>query len=241
MLSKGDSMNARWLPLLGVAVVLSGCGITTSAIGPMQYDSPSFEREDVKEVRMNLDMGAGDLKIGTGTRKLMQAYFTYNVPAWKPDVNYSSSGGAGSLTIKQPSSHGHFGSTKYEWDLRMSQDVPIDLHLNFGAGQAQLDLGSLTMRSVAVDMGVGSLQMDLRGSPKKDYTVRVNGGVGEAVLRLPANVGIYAEASGGIGEISTRNLVKQEGHWVNEAYGKSPVTIRINVEGGVGSIKLLGD
>ncbi len=234
-------MYARYLPLLGSAVLLSGCVVSSTPTGPMQYDSPSFERDDSKEVRLNLNMGAGDLKVGTGTRKLMQAYFTYNVPAWKPEVHYTAAGGVGSLTIEQPNSHGHFGNSKYEWDLRLAQDIPLDLKLNFGAGQAQLDIGSLALRSVEVDMGVGSLQMDLRGNPKHDYNVRIQGGVGEAVLHLPANVGVYAEASGGIGEVEARNLRKEDGHWVNDAYGSSPVKIHITAEGGVGSIRLLGE
>jgi hypothetical protein len=235
-------MNALWLPLVGGAVLLTGCVVSTGEAGPVQYDSPSFERADVKEVRLNLNMGAGDLKVGTGTRKLMQAYFTYNVPAWKPQVDFSTSEGVGSFTIRQPSgTHGHFGNRKYEWDLRLVQDVPIDLHLNFGAGKAELDLGALTIRGVNVDMGVGQLIMDLRGTPKHDYNVRVSGGVGEAILHLPSNVGVYAQASGGIGGINVRNLRQEEGHYVNEAYGHSPVTIHINVEGGVGSIQLLGE
>ncbi len=235
-------MNAKCLPLLGSTVLLSSCMITNTATGPTQYDSPSFERGDVKEVRLTLNMGAGDLKVGTGTRKLMQAYFTYNVPSWKPEVRYNVAGGAGDLTISQPGhQHGHFGNSKYEWDLRLNQDVPLDVKVNFGAGQAQLDLGSLSLRSVEVDMGVGSLQMDLRGNPKHDYNVRINGGVGEAVIHLPANVGVYAEAGGGIGEVSARNLRKEDGHWVNDAYSESKVKVHITVEGGVGSIKLLGE
>lgn len=235
-------MDIRCLPWLGATVLMSGCVISTPSIGPTQYDSPSFERGDVKELRLQLDLGAGDLKVGTGTRKLMQAYFTYNVPFWKPEVTYADSGGAGSLTIRQPSGHNaHFGNTKYEWDLRLAQDVPIDFRLNFGAGKAQLDLGGLNMRGVNVDMGVGSLDMDLRGSPKHDYNVRISGGVGEAVLHLPSNVGVLAEASGGIGGINIRNLRHENGHYVNEAYGTSPVTIRISVEGGVGQIQLLGE
>src|SRR5271157_2121065 len=236
------SMNARCLPLLGGAVLLSSCVIATNTTGPTQYDSPSFERDDAKEVRLNLNMGAGDLKVGSGPRKLMQAYFTYNMPAWKPEIHYSAAGGVGNLTIDQPGGkQGHFGNTKYEWDVRLNQDIPLDVKVNFGAGQAQLDLGSLSLRSVEVDMGGGSLQMDLRGNPKHDYSVRINGGVGEAVIRLPANVGVYAEAGGGIGEVSARNLRKEDGHWVNEAYGDSKVKIHLTVEGGVGSIKLLGD
>jgi hypothetical protein len=236
-------MNARFLPLLGFAVLLSSCAVDTHiATGPTQYDSPSFERDDAKEVRLDLNMGAGDLKVGSGTRKLMQAYFTYNVPSWKPEVRYSAAGGVGSLTINQPGhSHGHFGNMKYEWDLRLNQDVPIDVKVNFGAGQAELDLGNLALRSVEVDMGVGSLQMDLRGNPKHDYNVRINGGVGEAVIHLPSNAGVYAEAGGGIGEVSVRNLRKEGGHWVNDAYADSKVKIHLTVEGGVGSIKLIGE
>ena len=235
-------MNARCLPLLGGAVLLTGCMVSTAPIGPMQYDSPSFERGDAKEVRLNLKMGAGDLKVGSGTRKLMQAYFTYNIPSWKPEVEYNVAGGVGSLTIRQPETHHvNLGNNKYEWDLRLSQDVPLDLKMEFGAGQAQLDLGGLSLRDVEVNMGVGSMQMDLRGTPKSSYNVRVHGGVGEAVVHLPSNVGVYAEASGGIGEIQAHNLRKEEGHWVNDAYADSPVKIHITVEGGVGSIKLLGD
>jgi len=235
-------MNVNWAPLFGSALLLSGCIVSHTEAGPTQYDSPSFERGDAKELKLNLEIGAGDLKVGTGTRKLMQAYFTYNVPSWKPRVDYSVAGDVGTIDVRQPSGHhAHIGNMKYEWDLRLNQDVPLDLKLNFGAGKGQLDLGGLSMRSVAVDMGVGSLTLDLRGSPKHDYNVRVNGGVGEVVLRLPSNVGVFAEAGGGIGGVNTHNLRHEDGHYVNYAYGKSPVTIRINVQGGVGSIKLLGD
>lgn len=235
-------MIAKCLPVLGCALLLSGCVINSTATGPTQYDSPSFERDDAKEVRLDLKMGAGDLKVGSGTRKMIQAYFTYNVPSWKPEVRYSVAGGVGDLVVSQPGhNHTHFGNLKYEWDLRLNQDVPLDIKVNFGAGQAQLDLGSLTLRGVEVDMGVGSLTMDLRGNPKHDYSVRINGGVGEAIIHLPSNVGVYAEAGGGIGDISARNLRKEDNHWVNEAYNDSKVKIRINVQGGVGSIKLLGE
>ena len=235
-------MIAKCLPVLGCGLLLSSCVINSTATGPTQYDSPSFERDDAKEVRLDLNMGAGDLKVGSGTRKLIQAYFTYNVPSWKPEVRYSVAGGVGDLVVRQPGhNHTHFGNLKYEWDLRLNQDVPLDVKVNFGAGQAQLDLGSLTLRGVEVDMGVGSLTMDLRGNPKHDYNVRINGGVGEAIIHLPSNVGVYAEAGGGIGDISARNLRKEDNHWVNDAYNDSKVKIRINVQGGVGSIKLLGE
>jgi hypothetical protein len=221
---------------------LSGCVIISDRTGSTQYDSQSFERGTVEELHLELNMGAGNLKVGTGTLKLAQSYFTYNVPQWKPEVRFDAQGARGDLIIRQPSQHGtHFGSNKYEWDLRLSRDVPIYFRANFGAGQAQLDLGSLLLRDVQVDMGVGQLDMDLRGNPKHDYNVRIHGGVGEAIVHLPSSAGVYAEASGGIGSIEARNLRKESGHWVNDAYENAKVRIHVTVEGGVGSIRLIED
>jgi N-terminal domain of toast_rack, DUF2154 len=241
--SGGYAMNLRCLPaVLCPLLFLSGCVITSDRTGPTQYDSRAFERGSVQELHLDLQMGAGDLKVGTGTSKLAQAYFTYNVPDWKPEVHFDTQDKRGNLTIRQPGEHRtHFGSTKYEWDVRVNEEVPLYLRANFGAGQAQLDLGSLALRDVQVDMGVGQMNMDLRGEPKHDYNVRVHGGVGEAVVHLPSSVGVYAEASGGIGAIDVSNLRKVDSHWINDAYDHATVRIHVTVEGGVGSIRLIGE
>jgi hypothetical protein len=239
-------MNFRRLPAVAGVLCpiwfLAGCAVTVDSTGPTQYDVRSFERGSVKELHLDLNMGAGDLKVGTGTHKLAQAYFTYNVPGWKPEVRFDPQGARGNLTLRQPDHHGPtFGASKNEWDLRLSQDVPLYATVNFGAGHAQLDLGSLPLRDVQVNMGVGKLDMDLRGDPKEDYNVRIHGGVGEATVRLPASAGVYAEASGGIGSVEARNLIKIDSHWVNEAYANAKVKIHLTAEGGVGSIRLIGE
>ena len=230
-------MTTRLLVTLG-ALSLTGCVITHEPAGPTQYSSQAVERDGAKQVTVHLNMGAGQLKVGSGTHKLMQGYFTYNVPSWKPELQYS----AGDLTVSQPKTHNvHLGNNKYEWDLRFAQDLPLDFHIDFGAGEAQLDLGSLTLRHVNVQMGVGSIKLDLRGVPKQDYDVTIDGGVGEAVVHLPASVGIYAEASGGIGEINARGLEKRDGRWTNDAYNEPGPKIRLNVHGGIGSISLIAE
>jgi len=231
-------MNFKYLPTLGGALLLTGCLMERTPIGPMQYDSRAIERDNSAQVTVNLKMGAGDLKVGTGTSKLAQAYFTYNVPAWKPIVEYSP----GDLTIRQPgNSHSHIGNVKYEWDLRLGRQIPLDLRVHFGAGEGQLDLGSLDLRSVEVEMGVGQMQMDLRGDPSHDYAVHIQGGVGEAKVWLPVKAGVYATAGGGIGEIRVRGMRKTGDHWVNEAYDTAKVKVRVDVKGGIGQIELIGD
>ena len=235
------SMNTRCLALLAAALCSTSCVIDTAA-GPVRHDARSIERDAAEQVRVDLHMGAGTLIVGGGARKLLNADFTYDVASWQPEVRYSSTGTRGDLTIRQPE-HGHarIGRTRYQWDLALNNEVPMDLALHFGAGAARLDLGSLSLRSVEVDMGVGKLDMDLRGFPKHNYDVRIRGGVGEATIRLPAGVGVYAEGRGGIGEIRTEGLRREGGHWVNDAYEDSNVKINLDIHGGIGSIRLIAD
>jgi len=216
---------------------MTGCDVVDHT-GPTEHDFRVVERDSSETLRVHLKMGAGNLRIGSGTEKLLRADFDYNVPAWKPEVQYNS----GVLRISQPEGSGkHFGNSKYEWDLRLNREVALDLDVNFGAGEARLDLGSLSLRRVDVHMGVGTIQMDLRGNPKRSYDVSINGGVGEATVRVPSDVGVYAVAQGGIGDISAHGLRQDGSKYYNDAYQKSPVTIKLDIHGGIGSIKLISD
>lgn len=235
-------MNARYLPALAGTLWLSGCVMDTSHTSSLQYDSNTVEMGAAESVEVNLHMGAGELRVTDGSQKLMRADFSYNVPSSKPTVRYESTGGRGILTVEQPSSgHVRLGNSKYRWDLQLNNKVPMDLKVNFGAGDAHLDVGSLALRSVEVDMGVGQLQMDLHGAPKHDYEVHVRGGVGEATIRLPSDIGIWAEAQGGIGAINVRGLRKEGDHWESDSYSRSKIKIKVDVQGGIGAVNLIAD
>jgi hypothetical protein len=227
--------------ILAAAAALTGCNLSSVPTGPVQYDSKVIDRDASESAHVSLHMGAGDMKVSSGTEKLLRAYFTYNVPQFKPDVRYSTSGGVASITIDQPDSHAHIGHVKYEWDLRLNKEIPLDLDAHFGAGQAQLDLGGLNLRRVGVEMGVGQLSMDLRGAPTHDYSVSIHGGVGEAEVKLPNTVGIEATAVGGIGEISVNGLTKEDGRWVNEAFKNPGVKVHLDVHGGIGAIHIMAE
>ncbi|MBZ5574941.1 MAG: toast rack family protein [Acidobacteriia bacterium] len=233
-------MNGRSvLPLAGL-LCLAGCVVETA--GPAQHEYRTIDRDKAELVRVDLNMGAGNLRVDSGTDKLVAADFTYNVASWKPEMRYSNAAGRGTLSIAQPErGHTHFGRTDYEWDLRLNREVPIEFTARFGAGEAHLDLGGLILRTVEVDMGVGHLDLDLHGQPKESYDVRIRGGVGEATVRVPSNIGVEAEAHGGIGEIKASGMRRDGNRYYNDAYGDSKVTIHLDVQGGVGSIRLISD
>ena len=87
-------------------------------------------------------------------------------------------------------------------------------------------------------LGAGQVDVDLTGDRKADLTAEIEGGVGEATVRLPKNVGVIVNASGGLGSIDAHGLKHDGDEYTNELYGRSPVTVHVKVEGGVGRIVL---
>ena len=220
---------------------MAGCVQDWGPPGPTRTETRSVELDNSELVRAELKMGAGELHVRGGSAKLMDAEFSFNRPVMRPSVHYDSTGFRGHLSVEEPSGHNvHNVNSNYRWDLRFNDEKPLDLIVNFGAGEGRLDVGELRLRSLEIRMGVGELRVDLRGTPRNDYDVSIHGGVGEATIYLPEGVGVVAEAHGGIGGINARGLEKRDGRYVNDSYGHARTTVRLDVHGGIGAINLVG-
>ncbi|QOY84982.1 toast rack family protein [Paludibaculum fermentans] len=238
------TLPAYRVGLFAAILASAGCSIDINSkpTGETVRDTKIIERSRAAKAEIvvaDLNIGAGELNVSGGSKELFDGEFTYNVPDWKPEVRYDDSGFRGRLTVRQGGGKGNFGNIKNIWDLKLANDVPLDLRIHCGAGENKLNLGDLTLRSVEVQMGAGSVDMDLRGKPQRDYEVRIEGGVGEATVHLPPDVGVVAEANGGIGSINVRGLKKDGDRWVSESNGQSKATIRLSVKGGIGEINIL--
>ncbi|MEP6962283.1 MAG: hypothetical protein ABI995_09395, partial [Acidobacteriota bacterium] len=66
-------------------------------------------------------------------------------------------------------------------------------------------------------------------------------GVGQATVHLPRSVAISATAQGGIGDINVEGLEKRNDRWINPSQENNPITIRVEVKGGVGEIKIIAE
>jgi hypothetical protein len=220
------------------AVFLGSCG--RQGIGEMERESQSIDLENAQSVRAELRMGAGELNVTGGADALMEADFAYNVADWEPEVDYEVSGDTGELIVEQGSGEDIplGGEARNEWDLRFNDDVPIDLSVQMGAGESDLDLDSLTLSGLDLQMGAGETTVDLTGSYERDIAATIEGGVGEATVQLPSEIGVRVNAEGGLGQINAEGLQREGDAYVNDAYGDSDVTLDVDVRGGVGQINL---
>lgn len=241
-----------------------GCGLTrpTFRVGNLKTASHSIELGDADSVNVEVFMAAGELKVSGGASELLEADFTYNVDELEPEVEYS----AGTLIVSTPDIEAGVGSWwdlddyRYEWDLRLNDDVPMEMKVKLGAGTADLELGSLSLTRLSVetgagevrvnlsdsssltrldvDAGVGQATVDLTGTWQNDLDANISSGVGELTLRLPHSACVRVDVEGGLGIVNTHGLTMDGNDYVNDACGESEVTLRIDISAGVGATNL---
>jgi hypothetical protein len=254
-------IGAGLLAVVLVVLLATGCGESVET-GDLVIESRSIDRGKAESLDARIEMGAGKLMIAGGARDLMDADFTYNVAEWKPEIAYRVSGDRGKLTVDQPSGHGtSLGrNVRYEWDIRFNDDIEMDLTVELGAGSSYLDLGSLSVQELNVTTGAGEVELILTGRPevedldlqvgagdvtidltgewKHNLDADIKGGVGRLTLLLPTDVGVRVDAEKGIGKVDARGMSRKGGAYVNKAYDRSDVTLRIDCVAGIGSIIL---
>lgn len=236
-------MNTKHLlinVLLLAALLLASCVSSDDVrVGELRTESKSVELGDAKSVHVKMVLGAGDLVVTGGAKKLLEADFTYNVAKLKPEVEFTD----GTLVVQHPDVRGYrspqdIKDFRNEWDLRLNNDVPMNLSLEMGAGTSDLQLAGLSLTGLNVTLGAGKSTVDLTGNWARDLNIAIDAGAGDITLRLPRDVGARVKVAAGVGTIESPGL-KQDGNiYTNAAYGVSDVTLQIDVQAGVGQINL---
>ena len=226
------------ISVLFAALLLAACG-SGASVGALQTESQSVELGDAKSVRVEINFGAGDLKLAGGAKKLMEGDFTYNVAKLKPEVKYAG----GTLVVRQPSVDGVpalQGITDYrnEWGLRLNDKIPMDLKVDVGAGSGALNLAGLSLTGLDVSLGAGEYTVDLSGDWAQDLDASIDAGAAILNVQLPKDVGVRVTVESGPHLIEATGLTQDGGVYTNAAYGVSAVKIQIDIEAGIGQIKL---
>ena len=221
---------------LGLSTVsFTGCMAFPARTGPTVREHQSIDRGAATRARVQVEMSAGELEVKTGTAKLLEGDFEFNVPELKPSLAYDVNGGTGTLKLSQGSVSGNYENT---WRLSLGDKTPLDLVVSLGAGDVELVIGHLNLERLSVSLGAGDLMLDLRGTPAKSYKVDVQAGAGDTRIELPATVGISAGTTALIGDSSISGLEKRNDRWINPKAEGSPVVIELDVRHAVGDLRI---
>ena len=204
----------------------------------LRTEEQTIELGGAERVVIDVEIGIGKLNVRGGSPALLNAEFTYNVEEWAPTIDYSVKNGKGHLFITQPNAEGKSvpDDARNEWELSLSEEVPLELNIDMGVGNAQLDLSDLRLTDLSVDQGVGNVKINLVGVQPGDLRASVDGGIGEIAVVVPSSIGVRVEADTGIGSFNTHGLKKRGDAFVNGAYGEAESTISLSIDAGIGKV-----
>lgn len=115
-------------------------------------------------------------------------------------------------------------TTRPHWHIGLSQDIPLDLHVKGGVGEAVLDLTYFTLSNLEVDANVSAFAIKLP-QHKPFFSGTIRGGAGAITLHIPTDAHGKLFIRGGLGEL---DLLIQEG-----------AHVRVDVMNGVGRTELV--
>lgn len=230
-----------WIALTaGLIVILGIYGYNKWTAKAAGYEV-SIPKDNAESLKVDIDFGVGNLFISGDSKDWVSGDFSYNHKKLEPKVNYKLRKNVGHVDIKQGSvTMLGFNKRKWknDWDLQLSNDIPIDLKVDMGVSDSTLDLSGLQLNSLVINSGVSDSTIDLSGKWKKGFRADVDLGVGDVTFILPKDTGVRINVSKGLGTLGTRDFIKQkDGVYVNEAYANSDVVIDIFVNFGVGDVE----
>jgi len=251
-------MKKYTISLVAALTVLSGSLANAAAAdSAVKFESRSIAAGNARSAAVEIAMQPGNLQIDGGARHLLDARFVYDPPAWRPVMSYSVSGKRGHLVIRQPQLQS-VRSKANTWNVKLSNHMPMALHVTSGPGNATFNLRSLALQTAVVSVGPGNVSIDAGSTSLKSLKVSagpgnpsvnlvapwkhgvsagINGGIGNTTLRLPASVGARVTVQGA-GHVNAVDFTQQGGAYVNSAFGHSKVSVRVSLSAGIGNVYL---
>lgn len=217
-------------------LILSGC--SSFVTDDNKEESISVKRDKAKELDIELNLDLGEITVQKGAKEWVEGSAVYNLKKLKPHVQYDLHRDKGEVVIEhKDQKRFKISKIKNEWNLKLTDEIPINLSINTGAAMANLDLRGLEIEDLDIEAGVGELSVDLRGDWKKSFEADIETGVGQTTVHLPSEVGVKITIDKGIGTTNVVGFISKGNNvYVNEAYEDADVILTVNAEMGVGEV-----
>lgn len=197
-----------------------------------------LKKDNAKELDVELNLGIGKLNVQKGTTEWIEGNAIYNVKKLKPIIDYDLHRGKGEAVIEHKDQNRFkFSKIKNEWQLNLTDEIPIKLSIETGAAMANLNLQGLKLIELDIETGIGDLTVDLRGDWEKSFETNIETGIGQTTVYLPSDVGVEITIEKGIGFSNVVGFISQgDGVYVNEAFENADVILTVTTEMGIGNV-----
>jgi hypothetical protein len=182
---------------------------TAAAAGALlSVRSSDIPRTKEKELRVRVEAAFGTVRIGKGDPdKILRANFTQEESERRgPDISYTVANNRGDLRIEGQDARFWRSSKSRDraerrWNLEFTDAIPIDMGIEFGAGEGEIDLTGLKISKLNVSTGASSVNL-VCNTPNEVVAERVDieSGVSKFDARGLGNLNFRRmKFSGGVG------------------------------------------
>ncbi len=225
--------------VLVTVLLLTGSACREERPEPRLETHRTIPSEGESRAIVTIKMAAGELDVrGGADGDLMKGAFYYNRRPWEPRIDHQVSGDVARLLVEQRRMGPVFGRVRNNWSIELSRKTPMELRLDLGVGKAVIDLSGVPVTKLDIQVGVGGMDLDLSGPRGENLAGQIEGGIGRAKILLPEDIGVRLRIEGGLGSIDAPGFIKDGEAYRNEAWGKTPVGLDLDIEAGIGRIDL---
>lgn len=227
-------MNAKIiLAILVLALASMACGFSIdlprqAKAGPEMEESITVAAPESDETHLRLEFGAGKLTLSPrpAGKNLVDGTVVYNVEDLKPEIEQNGN----SIEIKQGDLDGlpPFDEFVNEWDLQLS-DVPMDLTVQAGAYEGNMELGGLALKSLTVRDGASHVDLSFGELNQTEMSMmRYETGASDVKLTGLANA-----------NFSTLTFSGGAGNYTLDFSGELQRDAVVTIEAGFGDLSLV--
>lgn len=188
-----------------------------------------------------MNLGVGKLLVTGGADEWLEGTVVEN-KKFKPELSYHLSGKKGKAIIEQKKNgfwNFSFGKAANNWKIALTDEIPVDLQVNAGVSDTELDLRGIELSNLEVGGGIGDIEINLGGKREKSFQTVLNLGVGKTTIILPKDVGVKITADKGIGNLDMDGFTKKNNNvYVNQAFEDADTVIEIEAKMGIGEVKI---
>lgn len=198
--------------------------------------------EGAERAKIKFQYGAGRLQLGAGagSADLIEGSFSSGVEHASDRV-----GDRLELTLRLPFSGfpevmmpwNWGGGTSNDWTCKLNQQVPLELVLETGASDADIDLRELKVESLNFKTGASSSRVRMPSGA--GYTrAKLSAGAASMSIDVPEGVAARIRTQGGLAkiEVDQSRFPRSGGVYESADYETASNKVEIDAEAGIGSI-----
>lgn len=159
------------------------------------------------------------------------------------DLDTRHSGGTLVVQVRSRTDRGPFGwldfvggpgNTGGTWDLAVLENVPVDLEVDSGVGNVDLDLSRVDLSRLELEGGVGATYLAL---PATTYDASISGGIGAVRLTVPQAAAVRIDVDTGLGDLDIDPVFERDGDtYTTAAYREAGGGASISIDVGIGEV-----